>query len=145
MRGTISEVPADSPLRVIREDDHTGAADLANYVVTAERKGGHDFLGMMDLTRSRIVSRSVLTELGPRARAVPFSARTGRDGSLFEFVLDVPSVLPTHGEITYSYSRSDGVEAERPPASDVVGLPGPWPAASRSDRTGIRPGSPTPG
>ncbi|GIG85965.1 hypothetical protein [Plantactinospora endophytica] len=123
MRGDVADLPAGSPLHLLRGGDHTGAADLANCVVSAERKGGHDYVGMLDLTRSRIVSRSVLAELGQRAGAVPFSARTSRGGDLFEIAIDVQSVLPTSGEIKYSYSRSDGVDAERPAPSEVTELP----------------------
>ncbi|MFY1690110.1 hypothetical protein [Plantactinospora sp. WMMB782] len=123
MHGRLSELPTGSPLHLLRGDDHSGAADLADCVVSATRKGGHDFVGMMDLTRSRTLDRSVLDDLGPLARAVPFSARTSIGGHLFEISLDVPSVQPEHGRITYEYSRSEGVDVERPAPADVTELP----------------------
>ncbi|MDG4784739.1 hypothetical protein O7626_02125 [Micromonospora sp. WMMD1102] len=125
MHSRVSDLPAGSPLHLFRGADHSGAADLAGCVVSATRKGGHDYVGMMDLTRSRTLNRGVLDELGPLARAVPFSARTSRGGDLHEISIDVPSVLPEHGRITYGYSRSDGgVDAERPAPADVTELPG---------------------
>ncbi|MEQ4305740.1 hypothetical protein ABNF97_30885 [Plantactinospora sp. B6F1] len=124
MRGKAADLPAGNPLRLLRGGDHTGAADLADCVVSAVRKGGYEFVGMMDLTRSRITSRSLLAALGPRAGAVPFRARTSSGGHLHEIVIDVPAVLPGSGEVRYSYSRSEAVEAERPAASEVVELPG---------------------
>lgn len=65
-RRDIVDPPPGSPLNLLPDSDHTGAADLANCIVSAKRHGGHDFTGVMDLTRSRIVSRKVRTELGER-------------------------------------------------------------------------------
>ncbi|WP_422768619.1 hypothetical protein ACN28C_17530 [Plantactinospora sp. WMMC1484] len=123
MHSVISAIPADSPLRVLPESDHSGVADLVNCVVTAERKGGREFAGTLDLTRSRKIDRVLLTELGARAKAVPFSALTSPDGNFFEFTIDIPSVLPSYSTISYEFSRMDGVDAERPAASEVTKLP----------------------
>ncbi|MEO3746511.1 hypothetical protein [Plantactinospora sp. B5E13] len=122
MHGGAADFPPDSPLRALRESDHSRAADLANCVVSADRKGGHDFTGLLDLTRSRNVPQKLLTELGPKAKAVPFRARTSRDGSLHEFTVELPSVLPGYDEIRYTYSRMDTFDVERPDASQVTEL-----------------------
>ncbi|MEE6258093.1 hypothetical protein [Plantactinospora sonchi] len=124
MHSDVANLPPGSTLRMLGGSDHSRAADLANCVVSAERKGGHDFTGLLDLTRSRNITRELLTELGPKARAIPFSARTSTDGSLYEFTIDIASVLPAYDEIRYAYSRMDGVDVERPDASQVTELPG---------------------
>lgn len=123
MHSDVADLPADSPLRLLPESDHTRAGDLTNCVVTAKRKGGSDFTGTLDLTRSRTIGRALLTALDSKAKAVPFSARTSPDGNFFEFTIDIPSVLPGYGAIRYDYSRMDGVDVDRPPASQVTEVP----------------------
>ncbi|GAA3775566.1 hypothetical protein GCM10022225_74410 [Plantactinospora mayteni] len=118
----VATLPAGSSFNLLAESDHTGAADLVSCVVTAKRKGGADFVGTLDLTRSHSISRKVLDGLGPKATAVPFSAVTSPDGNFFEFNIDVPSVDPTYGALRYTYSRSDGVDAKRPAASEVTDI-----------------------
>lgn len=124
MHSDVADLSPGSSLRWLSDSDHSRAADLANCVVSAERKGGHDFTGLLDLTRSRNITKKLLTDLGPKATAVPFKARTSRDGSLHEFTIDVASVAPTYDEIRYTYSRMDGFDVERPDASQVTELPG---------------------
>lgn len=123
MRRDIADLPVGSPLRLLPESDHTGAADLVNCVVTVKRHGGLDFTGTMDLTRSRTVDRKILTELGAKATAVPFTARASAGGPLFGITLHLPSVLPTIGKVEYGYSSVDVLDVQRPPASEVTEPP----------------------
>jgi hypothetical protein len=119
MHSDIADLPAGSSFNLLPKSDHTGAADLANCITTAKR-GGADFVGTLDLTRSHFISRRVLDGLGPKARAVPFTAVTSPGGNLFEFNIDIPSVDPTYGALRYAYSRSSGVDAKPPAASEVT-------------------------
>jgi hypothetical protein len=123
MRRDVADLPEGSPFRLGYAGDHTGAVDLANCVVSAKRSGGNEFTGTLDLTRSRLVPPKLVAELGPKADAVPFSARTSREGDLLQIIIDVPSVLPTQGVISNRYSRMDELDVERPAASDVTELP----------------------
>ncbi|MBF9135445.1 hypothetical protein I0C86_42085 [Plantactinospora sp. S1510] len=123
MRSSVTDLPAGSSFNLLPDSDHTGAADLANCVVNAKRKGGSDFVGTLDLTRSHFISKRVVAGLGAKAKAVPFSVLASPSGDLFEFHIDIPSVLPTHGAIKYAYSRSDGVDAAAPAGSRATELP----------------------
>jgi len=121
---TVEGLPPYSSLRVLRDNgDHTRAADLANCVVSAERKGGHDFTGLLDLTRSRETPPSLLAALGPGTGAVPFTARTSTGGHLYEFIVRTGSIPPSYGDIEYSCSRMDGVDVERPDPSQIIERP----------------------
>lgn len=123
MRSSVTDLPAGSSFNLLPDSDHTGAADLVNCVVTAKRKGGSDFVGTMDLTRSHFISRRVLAGLGAKAKAVPFSAVASPSGKLFGFNIDIPSVLPTHGAIKYAYSWASEVDTAAPAGSRATELP----------------------
>ncbi|MEE6260759.1 hypothetical protein [Plantactinospora sonchi] len=123
MHTEVADLPAGSSFNLLPESDHTGAADLVNCVVKAERKGGTDFAGTLDLTRSHRFSKRVLALLGAKATAVPFTAVTSPDGNLWEFNIETASPLPDFGAIRYAYSRSDGVDVKAPAARKVDELP----------------------
>lgn len=123
MRTDVADLPAGSSFNLLPETDHTGAVDLVNCVVTAERKGGTDFAGTLDLTRSQRFSKRVLGLLGAKAKEVPFTAVTSPDGNLWEFNVDTTALLPDVGMIAYAYSHSDAIDVEAPANAKVTKLP----------------------
>jgi hypothetical protein len=110
------------------EFDPTGSAKFLKAAATAEWADDHTIKGTIDLTKSdgaRGLTEEHLSEIGPKAKAVPFEATIDDEGRLTRMVLDIPMPAgqPTV-TVTVRYSDFGApVSVAEPPAGEVVEAP----------------------
>jgi hypothetical protein len=106
--------------------DPAQAAKTVKAMVHVQKVGDHEFTGTLDLTRAQTVPKSALKDLGAKAKAVPFTAKTDARGRLVEMSVDMSKLAPGEdlGVMTTRYSDfGTPVTVHAPPASQVTELP----------------------
>jgi hypothetical protein len=115
--------PASS-LAVIPGNDPAGALALARAVTRVRRVGPYGFAGTVDLTRTPKYSPATLRALGVKAAAVPFTARTDRQGRLVQLTVDMSAIASGAGKANTWFSDFGvDVDVTRPPADETTELP----------------------
>ena len=108
--------------------DPAGAGAIFKALVTAERQSEGKYAGTVDLTQVKdagAVDEELVTALGEKAKAVPFTASLDAQGRLTQLTLDMPAAgeVAAH-KIVISYADyGAAAQPKQPAASEVVELP----------------------
>ena len=122
----MENIRKSGPLDFMPEGDVSGAGNLMSCIVTAKRDGGHDFLGTLDLTRSRNVAQEAVRQFGDRVNSIPFTAWTENQGQLGRLEIDLTGITPDLGKIKLTYhSFGQPVDAQRPDPATITEAPSP--------------------
>ncbi|MFI5952890.1 hypothetical protein [Cryptosporangium sp. NPDC051539] len=109
-------------------EDPAGVEVLFGAVVDAKDAGPGAFSGTLDLTKSRdseAVDEEIITALGPKANAVPFTAKLDAEGRTSEVVLQVPASAKNKA-YTYTITLSDygtATPVTTPKDSEIAATP----------------------
>lgn len=110
------------------EIDPGGSALILGALVDVEQTGDGAYSGTVDLTKATdagMVDEEIVTKLGDRGKAIPFTATLDGQGRLTRLTLDIPAagdVAPYKLEVTYS-DYGSAAAAQKPPADQTREAP----------------------
>ncbi|MEU2611105.1 hypothetical protein ABZ570_05865 [Micromonospora sp. NPDC007271] len=117
-----TKLGADGQLSLMPDGDPGGARKMISAVAEVEKTGEHSFTGTVDYRK--VKPNGKLQQLGDKAAAIPFTARTDDQGRLIELALDMSDVQPAAGQLVTRYTDfGTPVTLSKPSAADTQEAP----------------------
>jgi hypothetical protein len=106
--------------------DPAQVAETLHTAAGVRRVGDHAFTGTIDVTRTPgFADADAVKQMGDRAKALPFTARTDDLGRLVEITADMTGFADAAGTLRITYSDFGAkVAVNAPPPSQVTEMPG---------------------
>ncbi|SDX95576.1 hypothetical protein SAMN05444365_101195 [Micromonospora pattaloongensis] len=109
---------------IMPQGDPAGANKMIKSMAAVERTGEGSFRGTLDLTKAPTINTAVLSGLGDKAKAVPFTAAVDNQGRLTRLQIELTAIAPSLGTLSTTYSDFGApVTVTRPPAAETVEAP----------------------
>ncbi len=108
--------------------DPAGSEALTKAVVDVKQSGTREYSGTIDLTKAtdaRMINQALLSALGPKASALPFTASLDPQGRLSKLTIQVPATAQTKPQsLAVTYSDYGAATApQKPPAGQIQEAP----------------------